>query len=131
MEQDDIAVAHLVEHTDHMTLAKGGTLGGLHRTDIRNVTVVANGIVVDEIAYLLDQTVVANSDVAQRGIVDTGMLGEALGHFDLLLKLTQTDVTIEDDTMEAVRGEGLVNHHAFPTLGPTTVVLEHVNFLLC
>ena len=102
MEQHHIAVAHLVEHAHQMALAIGGTLGGLHRTDVGDVAVVANGIVVDEVANLLDEAVVTHGDVAQRGIVDTGALGETLGHLDLLLEYAQPDVAIEDDTMEAV-----------------------------
>ena len=63
VEQHHIAVTHLVQHTDHVTLTKGSTLGGLHRRHVRDVTVAANGIVVDEIANFLYQAVVAHGDI--------------------------------------------------------------------
>ena len=131
MEQDDVAVTHLVEHADQMTFAKGSTLGGLHRRDIGNIAVITNGVVVNEIAYLLYQTIIANGDVAQRGVVDSWVLGKALGNLHLLFELTQADVAIEYHTVETIRSEGLVNHHTVPTFRPAAIVVEYGNFLLC
>ena len=129
-EQDEVAVTHLVEHTDGVTFAIGSALGGLHGRDVGDVAVVSNGVVVDEVAHLLNEAVVTHRDVAQRGIVDASMLAKALGHLDLLLEDAQADVAIEHDTVEAVGRKGLGHLYTIPTLGPTTIVLEHVNLLL-
>ena len=85
-----------------MAFAIGGTLSGLHGADVRDVAVVANGIVVDEVAHFLDETVVAHRDIAQRGVVDARTLGESLGHLHLFLEHTQTDVAIEHNTVETI-----------------------------
>ena len=76
-EEDDVAVAHLVEDTHQMTFSVGGSFGSLYRRDVRDVALVAYGVVVDEVAHLLDEAVVANGDVTQRGVVDARMFGEA------------------------------------------------------
>ena len=41
-----------------MSLTISSTLSGLHRTDIGDIAVVTDGIVIDEITYLLYQTVI-------------------------------------------------------------------------
>ena len=70
MEQHDISVAHLIEYADHMTFAEGSTLGRLHGRDIRDVTVVANGIAIDEVSDFLYQAVVAYRDITEGSVVD-------------------------------------------------------------
>ena len=131
MEQHHITVAHLVEHTHHVALAKGGTLGGLHGRDIRDVAVVAYRIVVDEIAYLLYQTVVAYRDVTQGGVIDARMLGKSFGHLDGLFKQAQTDVAIKYYTMEIIGAEFFSHLNLVPVLSPTAVAFEHANLFLC
>ena len=128
-EEDDVTVAHLVQDADQMAFAVGGALGGLHRTDVRDVAVVADGIVVDEVANLFYEAVVAHGDVAQGGIVDAGMLGEAFGDLDLLLKYTQAAMAIEQHTVEAIGREVLGYLYIFPILSPTAIALEHLDFL--
>jgi hypothetical protein len=70
-EDGHIAITHLVEHGDDTTLAIGGIVSGLECTDVRDVTVITNGIVVDLVTHLLNQTVVAHGDIPQGGIVNT------------------------------------------------------------
>ena len=129
MEEHHIAIAHLVEDADQMAFTKGSTLSGLHRRDIRDIAVVANGIVVDEVANLLDETVVAHSDIAQGGIIDTRVFHKAFGHFHLLLEDTQSDVAIEDDTMEVVGRKLLSDLYALPVFSPTAIILEDLYLL--
>ena len=50
---------------------------------------------VDEIADILYQTVVAHAHVAQGGTLDARVLEKAFAHFNLFLKLTNADVTIK------------------------------------
>ena len=69
-EKDEVSVAHFVEHGDEVTFAVGGAFGGLHRADIRDVAVVTNRIVVDKVAHILNQAVVAHRYVSKRGVVD-------------------------------------------------------------
>ena len=127
-EQGDVAVAHLVEHGDGGAGAVGGSLGGLDGGDVGDVAVVADGVVVDEVAHLLDEAVVTHADVAQRGIVDAGVLHEALAHLYLLLEGAQLYVAVEDDPMEVVGTEVLCHLHPRPVFGPAAVGFEHVNF---
>ena len=86
MEQNDIAIAHFVEHAHQVTFAIGGTLRCFHRRYVRDVTVVADVIVVNEIADFLNQAVVAHRDIAQGRIVDTCVFGKAFRHFNLLVE---------------------------------------------
>ena len=122
-EYGHVAVTHLVQHRDHRSLAKGGIVGSLQRTDVRDITVVADGIVVDVVSHLLNQTVIADSHIPQRRVVDTRVLEETLGHLHLLIKLSQADVTIEDHAMEIIRFEAICHHHTIPILCPADIVL--------
>ena len=113
-----------------MTFAKGCSLGSFHRGNIGDVAIVTNGIVINEVTNLLYQTVIAHGNIAERSIIDTSMLGKALGDLYLILKLTQANVTIEYHAMETIRSKGLIDHHIVPILGPAAIALEHVDFLL-
>ena len=70
-EDGHITITHLVEHGDHTTLTISGIISGLEGTDVRDVTVVTDGIVVDVVTHLLNQAVVAHGDIPQGGIVNT------------------------------------------------------------
>ena len=82
VKEQHITLADLVEHGDEIAFAISGTLGCFESTDIRDVAAIANGVVVDVVSYILYQTVVADSDIAQCGIEDARMLIEILRHFD-------------------------------------------------
>ena len=69
-EDGHITITHLVEHGDHTTLTISGIISGLEGTDVRDVTVVTDGIVVDVVTHLLNQAVVAHGDIPQGGIVN-------------------------------------------------------------
>ena len=69
-EEDDVSFAHLIEHAHQVPLAVGGSLGGLQGRDVGDIAIVTDGIVVDEIADVLDETVVTDGHVAKCGIVD-------------------------------------------------------------
>ena len=122
-EDRHIAITHLVEDGDHAALTIGGIVGGLERTDVRDITVITDGIVVDIVTHLLDQTVIAHRHITQRGIVDTGMLHKALRHLDHLLKGTETDIAIEHHAVEVIGSEPFIDHHALPVLCPADIIL--------
>jgi hypothetical protein len=84
-EENHVSFAHLVEHAHQITLAEGSSLGGFHRRDVGDVAVITNGVVIDEVAHVLDETVVSDGYVSQGGIVDAGMLYEALAHLHILV----------------------------------------------
>ena len=130
-EDSHVAIAHLVEHGDHTALTIGGIVGGLQRTDVRDITVVTDGIVVDVVTHLLDQTVITHRHVTQRGIVDTRVLHKALRHLDHLLKGPETDVTIKHHAVEVIGTEPVSHHHALPVLRPADIILQDLNFCLC
>ena len=130
-EDGHVAVAHLVQHRDGGTFAEGGIVCGLERTYIGYVAVVADGIVVDIVAHLLDQTVVADGHVAEGGVIDTRVLGESLGHLNHLVEGAQTDIAIEHHAVEVVGNEILIHHYALPVFCPAYIVLQNFNFCLC
>ena len=131
MKQHNVAVSHLVEHTNHVTFAKTGTFGSLHGRYVRDIAIVTNGIVIDEVAHTFYQAVVAHGNVTQRSVVDACMLGEALGDLYLFFKHTQSDFAIEYHSVEAVGRKCIRHHDVVPVLGPTAITLEHIDFLIC
>ena len=54
------------------------------------------------------------------------MLYKSLAHFHLLVESSQTNVAIEDHTVEIIGLEGLVDQDALPVLSPTAVLFEHL-----
>ena len=77
-------------------------LGGFHRRDVGDVAVITNGVVIDEVAHVLDETVVSDGYVSQGGIVDAGMLYEALAHLHILVEGTDVNLAIEHHAMHVV-----------------------------
>ena len=69
-EDGHITISHLVKNGNHGAFAVCSVIGGLEGTYIGYVTVVADGVVVDIVAYLLYQTVVAHRDVTEGGVID-------------------------------------------------------------
>ena len=122
VEEHHVAFAHLVEHADEVAFAVGGAFGGLEGADIGDIAVVADFIVVDIVADVLNQTVVANCYVAQCRIVDTTMLEETICYFHVLLGGAQADVAVEHDTVEEVGLEVLVDENGCPILSPAAVI---------
>ena len=62
-EDGHITITHLVEHGDHRPLAISCIVSCLQRTDIRDITVVTDGIVIDIVTHLLNQAVVTHCDI--------------------------------------------------------------------
>lgn len=70
--------------------------------DVADKAVVADPIVVDISADILDETVVADLDVAEGGIADAAMLLEPWGYLDATLVATKGDMTIELDVVNVL-----------------------------
>ena len=130
-EDGHVAVTHLVEHRDHAALTKGGIIRRLQRTDVRDITVVTDGIVVDIVTHFLNQTVVTHRHIPQCSVVDARVLREALGHLHHLLEGTETDIPIEHHTMEVIGSEFLSHHHSLPVLCPADIIFQDFNLCLC
>ena len=69
--------------------------GGTHKSG-------RNGVVVDEVAHVLDETVVSDGHISQGGIVDAGMLYEALAHLYILVEGADVYLAIEHHAMHVV-----------------------------
>ena len=69
-EENQIAVAHLVEDRDEVALSVRGAVCGFHGTYIGDDTVVANDVIIYKSRYVLYKAVVADGHVSQRGVVD-------------------------------------------------------------
>ena len=130
-EEHNITIAHLIEYTDRWSCTIAGPLARLKRRDIRDITVITDGIIVDEVAHFLNQAVITHGYISQCGIVDTRMFEEALSHLDFLLELTQADIAIEHYTVEVVRTKILVNQYSVPILCPAYIVFKYLDLLLC
>ena len=131
MEEHHVAVTHLVEHTDKMTFTKRSALGSLHGRDIRDITIVTDSIVIDEVTDLLNQAVIAYDNVTQRGIVDTRVLHETLRYFYLFLENAQSDVAVENDAVEVIRRKFLSNLYTLPVFSPAAIVFQYTNLIIC
>ena len=64
VEEDYIAVAHLVQYRDEITFPVCSTLRSLHDRDVRDEAVVTDGIVINIIPHLLNKAVVTNGHIA-------------------------------------------------------------------
>ena len=69
-EENQIAVAHLVEDRDEVALSVRGAVCGFHGTYIGDDAVVTNDIIIYKSRYVLYKAVVADGHVSQRGVVD-------------------------------------------------------------
>ncbi len=101
-EEDDVSFAHLVEHAHQVSLAVGSSLGGFHGRDVGDVAIITNGVVVDEVAYVFDEAVITYGYIAQGGIVDAGMLYEALAHLHILVEGADVYFAIEHHAVHEV-----------------------------
>ena len=63
VEEDHIAVAHLVQYRDEITFPVCSTLRSLHDRDVRDETVVTDGVVINIIPHLLNKAVVTNGHI--------------------------------------------------------------------
>ena len=63
VEEDHIAVAHLVQYRDEITFSIGSTLRSLHDRDVRDEAVVTDSIVINIIPHLLNKAVVTNGHI--------------------------------------------------------------------
>ena len=129
-EEDGIAVARLVQHADQVALSVGSSLGGLHHREVRYEAVVADGIVVDIAADVLDEAVVADDDVAQRGVADARMLVEAARYLDVLLKHTEEHLAIERYVAQMVRVEIVSYVDGCPVFCRTSVIFQDANLFV-
>lgn len=136
IEEKDVAITHFIEHGDEVALSIGGTLGSFQRTDVGDVTFFTYGVVVDVIADILDETVVAYFHIAERGVVDARVLIEITGDFHVGFKYAQSHVAIKLHIMQVYGLEVLIYEHIAPVFGPTAIILKErylltVQFAVC
>ena len=70
-EKHEVALSHLIKHTNEVALSKGSPLGSFHSANVAYVAIVAYGVVIDIVAYILYQAVVTNAYITKGGVVDT------------------------------------------------------------
>jgi hypothetical protein len=105
VEEDHVAVSTFVLDTDDIAFAIGGIRGGVHLSDIGNVTLLTDIVVVDIVARPLYQAVVPDGHVLEHCVVDAGMLGKTFIYVDVLLEHTEIDFSIELDVPDVRRGK--------------------------
>ena len=69
-KEHDISVAVFVQNRDNVALSESGVSGCLDCAYVANQTVVADSAVVDVVANVLDEAVVADDNVSQNCVVD-------------------------------------------------------------
>ena len=104
-EENDVSFSHLVEHAHQVALTVGCSLGGFHGRDVRDVAIIPDVVVVDEIAYVLDEAVITYGCIAQGGIVDARVLYEALAHLYILVEGADVYFAVEHHAVHEVRFE--------------------------
>ena len=104
-EENDVSFSHLVEYAHQVALTVGCSLGGFHGRDVRDVAIIPDVVVVDEIAYVLDEAVITYGYIAQGGIVDARVLYEALAHLHILVEGADVHFSIEHHAVHEVRFE--------------------------
>ena len=122
-EDGHVTVTHLVQHTDGRSFSEGSIFSSLKRTDIRDIAVIADGIIINIVTNLFNQTVVADSHITECRVIDTRMFMKPLGHLDHLVEGTQADIAIEHHSVEIIRNEILIHQYALPVLCPAYIVL--------
>ena len=122
-EDSHVTITHLVQHTDGRSFSEGSVFSSLKRTDVRDIAVIADGIIINIVTNLFDQAVVADSHITECRVIDTRMFLESLGHLYHLVEGTQADIAIEHHTMEIIRNEILIHQYALPVLCPAYIVL--------
>ena len=63
VEEDYIAVAHLIQYRNKVTFSIGSSFRSLHDRDVRDEAVVTDGIVINIIPHLLNKAVVTNGHI--------------------------------------------------------------------
>ena len=129
-EENDVAVAHFVEYRDEIALAISSALGCLHGTDIADVAVVANRVVVDVVADVFNQTVIANGHVAQGGVVDAAVFEETTAHFDVFLEVTDVNFAVKHHAMHVIGLKIFAHMDVRPVFGPTTLNLKNADLFI-
>ena len=64
VEENHIAIAHLIQYRDEITFPVCSSLRCLHDRDVRDEAVVTNRIVINIVPHLLNQAVVTNGQIA-------------------------------------------------------------------
>ena len=128
-EQQQVAVAHLVEDCDGVALAIVGLALGVDGAHVGDVAPVTDGHVIQVITDILDQAVVADSHVAQRSVIDAAILYKAVGNFHGAAAISQARPAVELHTV-ATAGIKVSSHHDIvPVLCPTIFFLQGLDLL--
>ena len=123
-----VAFAHLVQHRYNVSLAIGSPLGGLHSADVRDIAVRAYDIVVDVVAYVFYQAVVANGNVTQCGVIHACASHKRFAYLDAFVERAQFYIAIKGYVFYGVGVEIVGHHYALPVFGPAVVIFQLPDF---
>lgn len=111
VENHHVAVAHLVEDGDDLSLAKGGIGRGVDAADV------------------FDEAVVADDAVAQRSTTYAAMLHEPIGGLYRLAERAKMYFSVEISLMNVVGTEVVCNRDALPVLSRAALGHESSNLV--
>lgn len=129
-EQQEVAVAHFVKDCNGVSLTVVGLALGLDGAHIGDVATVTNDHVIQIVADILDEAVIANGHIAQRGIVDAAVLHEAVGDLHCAAAVTQAGPAVELHTMAAAGVKVGRHHDIIPVLRPAVFFLQGFDLLV-
>ena len=131
VEQQQVAVPHLVKHCYSVSLTVIGFAHGVDGADIGNVAPVTDVDSIQVVADVLNQASVTDGHVAQRGIIDATVLDKALSNLDSAFAAAQTCPTIELHAMAALGVKVISYLYLVPILSPTVVSFQGIDLLVC
>ena len=110
-----------------MPLSERGAREGAYLSHSGDVALLADGVAADISADVLDETVVADGHVAERGLSDAAVQVEAFGHFKGLLEYAEPHLSVESHVADIVWPEVLGHEDIPPVGGGASVVLQPFN----
>ena len=129
-QQQQVTIAHLVEDGDGVALAIIRLAVSVDSAHVGDIAAVADGHVVQVVADILDQAVVADSHVAQRGIVDAAVLHKAFGNLYCSASVTQTRPAIKLHSVTTARIKIGRHLNFIPVLCPTVIPFQGFDLLV-
>ena len=122
--------ARLIQYSYFHSVTKAG--GSVAEDDlyVLNEAVVLDIVVCNIVLDVLDATIVADGDIVQGGVEDTGMLMHAASHFEALQEAAQTDLAGEACASNVFQTDFVGDIDGAPIIGRTTLFLQLAN-LIC
>ncbi len=127
-----LAASSLVEHGHVHAIAEGGTSFHQYGVDVLYVGAVADGVVGDVVVYVVYVAVVANGDVVECGVAQSGILLHASRHVECSCQGAYLHLTGEAYVVHAAGIKAIGGYrHVAPRRGRTSCRRQHLSLVSC